>query len=103
MFPGLINCTSIDWFFAWPEDALIDVATRFLKEIELPSEEIQQSLAKHMAYVHLSIDEANERFKQQMRRNNYTTPTSFLGLISFYKKILGQKQGAIVEEIANLE
>jgi dynein heavy chain len=40
MFPGLINCTSIDWFFAWPEDALIDVATRFLKEIELPSEEI---------------------------------------------------------------
>jgi dynein heavy chain len=40
MFPGLINCTSIDWFFAWPEDALIDVATRFLKEIELPSEEL---------------------------------------------------------------
>lgn len=40
MFPGLINNTSIDWFFAWPEDALIDVASRFLKEIELPSEEI---------------------------------------------------------------
>lgn len=39
MFPGLINCTQIDWFFAWPEDALIDVATRFLKEIELPDEE----------------------------------------------------------------
>ena len=62
-FPALINCTSIDWFFAWPEDALIDVATRFLKEIELPSEEIQQALAKHMSYVHLSIDDANERFR----------------------------------------
>jgi len=26
MFPGLINSTSIDWFHAWPEDALIGVA-----------------------------------------------------------------------------
>lgn len=30
MFPGLINCTSIDWFHEWPEDALIGVAQRFL-------------------------------------------------------------------------
>lgn len=103
MFPGLINCTSIDWFFNWPEDALIDVASRFLKEVELPSEEMMTSLAKHMSYVHLSIEDANERFRVQMRRNNYTTPTSFLNLIEFYKKLLGTKQGAIVEEIANLE
>lgn len=42
MFPGLINCTSIDWFFPWPEDALIGVADRFLSEITIfPSEEIQ--------------------------------------------------------------
>lgn len=39
-FPGLINSTSIDWFHEWPEDALIGVATRFLKEIEFPNEEI---------------------------------------------------------------
>jgi dynein heavy chain len=63
MFPGLINCTSIDWFHDWPQDALIDVANRFLKEVELPSEEIQQKLADHMAFVHLSIGEANENFK----------------------------------------
>lgn len=25
-FPGLISNTTIDWFFAWPETALIDVA-----------------------------------------------------------------------------
>jgi len=38
-----------------------------------------------------------------MRRNNYTTPTSFLGLISFYKRLLGSKQGAIITKIENLE
>lgn len=42
MFPGLINCTSIDWFHEWPEDALIGVADRFLSEISIfPTEELQ--------------------------------------------------------------
>ena len=39
-FPALINCTSIDWFFPWPRDALTGVANRFLAKIEFPSEEI---------------------------------------------------------------
>jgi dynein heavy chain len=38
-----------------------------------------------MASVHGSIDEANARFLKQNRRYNYTTPKSFLELISFYK------------------
>lgn len=25
-FPGIINCTSMDWFREWPKNALIDVA-----------------------------------------------------------------------------
>ena len=27
-FPALTNCTSINWFFAWPEQALVSVANR---------------------------------------------------------------------------
>jgi dynein heavy chain len=34
-FPALINCCTIDWFMAWPEDALEMVARKFLEEIEL--------------------------------------------------------------------
>lgn len=56
-----------------------------------------------MAFVHLSIDDANKRFLAQERRNNYTTPTSFLELINFYKMLLGKKQGAIIVEIEKLE
>jgi len=60
MFPGLINCTSIDWFHEWPEDALVGVAQRFLAEIEvLPDEEMQDKIAHHMSFVHMSIAEAN--------------------------------------------
>lgn len=37
MFPSLINCCTIDWFHAWPEDALEMVAHKFLEDVELES------------------------------------------------------------------
>jgi len=103
MFPGVINCTSMDWFHEWPRDALIDVAQRFLAEIEFPEEDLFERIAAHMAEVHLSIGEANEDFLAQERRYNYTTPTSFLELIRFYKQLLGRKQGKITDQINRLE
>jgi dynein heavy chain len=103
MFPGIINCTSLDWFHEWPRAALIDVAQRFLADVEFPKEELAESIAHHMAQVHLSIGEANLDFLQQERRYNYTTPTSFLELINFYKMLLGKERGKITEQIDKLE
>ena len=56
-----------------------------------------------MANVHLSIDVANKEFKERERRFNYTTPTSYLELISFYKALLGEKRDAIQDQINRLE
>lgn len=33
MFPSLVNCCTIDWFFEWPQDALVSVAKKFLANI----------------------------------------------------------------------
>jgi len=30
MYPGLVNNTTIIWFMPWPEEALIEVANKFL-------------------------------------------------------------------------
>lgn len=103
MFPGVINCTSLDWFHEWPRAALIDVAARFLADIPLPREELRDAIAQHMAQVHLSISDANADFLRAERRYNYTTPTSFLELINFYKLLLGKKQGRITDQIDRLE
>jgi dynein heavy chain len=49
MFPSLISCCTIDWFTAWPEDALEMVARKFLEEIDLePSIKKESiSMCKH--------------------------------------------------------
>ena len=103
MFPGLINCTSIDWFHEWPRNALTGVAMRFLQDVELPEDEIRDAVSEHMANVHLSIDEANKEFLRMERRFNYTTPTSFLELIKFYKLLLDKKRDKITDQINRLE
>ena len=40
MYPAFVNCTTIDWFSEWPEDALIEVADKYLEEMNLGSEEV---------------------------------------------------------------
>jgi dynein heavy chain len=48
-FPGIINSTSIDWFHPWPKDALIDVANKFLHDVDLDSNELREKIAVNMA------------------------------------------------------
>lgn len=102
-FPGIINCTSIDWFHEWPRDALIGVSKRFLGDVELPTDEIRDALSINMSECHLSIEDANKEFLSRERRHNYTTPTSFLELIKFYKSLLKQKVDKISDNISRLE
>ncbi len=39
-FPSLINCTTIDWFMPWPDEALLSVANRFLAEEDIGTDEV---------------------------------------------------------------
>ena len=37
MFPALVNCCTIDWYSAWPADALVAVAKKTLSKMQLSS------------------------------------------------------------------
>jgi hypothetical protein len=39
-FPSLINCTTIDWFNAWPAEALASVSAKFLDGTDLGGPEV---------------------------------------------------------------
>jgi dynein heavy chain len=90
-FPGLINCTMIDQFHAWPRDALVSVAQKFINDIERVEPEVLENIAHNMAEAHLGVVQISVKFKEDERRFNYVTPKSFLELISFYKSLLAEK------------
>lgn len=119
-FPAIINCTVIDWFHPWPEEALISVANRFLKDINFGSSleldekventaedeeanRVRSHVAEHMAYVHKTVDDASTLFAQIDKRYNYTTPKSYLELIELYKELLQTKRNDLNEKIGRLQ
>lgn len=90
-FPALVNSTTIDWFQAWPQDALFNVAKEKLSVIDLGSEEIQKAVVEFMPF---SFEAANKIARQifnQNKRYIYTTPKSYLELLELFKIMLEKK------------
>jgi len=102
-FPGLINCTVIDKFHAWPKEALVSVAARFIDDLDLATPAVKESVALHMAEVHTAVTVISDEFKEKMRRYNYVTPKSFLELIAFYRFLLAAKRGTSGKFIRRLD
>uniref|UniRef100_A0A673Y2U6 Dynein axonemal heavy chain 3 n=1 Tax=Salmo trutta TaxID=8032 RepID=A0A673Y2U6_SALTR len=92
MFPSLINCCTIDWFQAWPKDALEMVANKFLEDVEL---EDNISVVEMCKTFQESVGGLSERYFSQLRRHNYVTPTSYLELILTYKVLLNSKRSEV--------
>ncbi|XP_059163826.1 dynein axonemal heavy chain 12-like isoform X1 [Physella acuta] len=90
-FPSLINCCTIDWFQAWPDDALMRVANKFLEEADIEDRE-KVEVVNICKSFHQSVRELSERFLQELGRHNYVTPTSYLELINSFKNLLQKKQ-----------
>jgi dynein heavy chain len=95
-FPALINCTVIDWFHPWPEEALLSVASKFLEEVEMPSDDVRKSIEKFMPFSFKCVNQQSQLVYDQERRYVYTTPKSFLELIKLFKGMLGKKKDALL-------
>jgi dynein heavy chain len=91
-FPSLVNTCTLDWFSRWPEEALLYVSSAFLKDLALPNDEVRNSLAEMCKTIHTSVEEASDRFYNQLRRRVYTTPKSYLDLINLYLIALDNKR-----------
>lgn len=95
MFPSLINCCTIDWFQAWPDDALEMVANTFLEESDMEMDMREQCVFM-CQHFHQSVRTLSEKYYAVLLRMNYTTPTSYLELILTFKSLLGKNQNEIL-------
>jgi dynein heavy chain len=93
-FPALVNCCTINWFFSWPSDALLAVSKRFLHEVKV-DEFVLNEIISACPRIHNSVRSTCEKFKNEMGRINYVTPTSFLELIKTFTRQLDKCATAV--------
>jgi len=85
-FPGMVNNSSIDWLFPWPDQALLAVATELIRpDNPLIPDDYRQQIIEHNVDVHKSVIEVNQDFVTTLRRQNYVTPRNFLDFIATYQ------------------
>uniref|UniRef100_A0A1X7UR28 AAA+ ATPase domain-containing protein n=1 Tax=Amphimedon queenslandica TaxID=400682 RepID=A0A1X7UR28_AMPQE len=101
-FPGLVNNTSIDWFTAWPRQALHAVASQFLAENDKIPEDLRQQVVEHVVHVHLSVGQYSKEFLAKLRRINHVTPKNYLDFINTYTKLLQEKDKFVQDQCQRL-
>jgi len=95
-FPGLVAYCTINWFFPWPAEALLDVATKFLEPFEMEADEkTKTALYGYVANLHTIVTDASVEYFQRFRKAVYCTPKSYLGFIDLYRDIYREKVNGV--------
>lgn len=93
-YPCILNCCTVNWFTAWPPDALHFVSRTFLKEIEFTPEELAGCI-QVSEYFHSSATEMVNHAYNNDISYNCVTPASFLELNSLFKTLLMKKRNEV--------
>jgi dynein heavy chain len=83
MFPSFVNCSTIEWFDNWPEEALLSVATSKLSDLKIQI----KSLANFASAIHLSAENEGLSFYKVLKRPAYVTPKLFFDFFEVFSKI----------------
>lgn len=102
-FPALLNCTTIDWLFDWPKEALYSVSKGFLANIDVLDQSLIEPIAEFMTFVHGTVNDISKIFNQNEKRYLYTTPKTFLELIALYDKLINEKTSEYRHRIRTLQ
>ncbi|KAF5831208.1 dynein-1-beta heavy chain, flagellar inner arm I1 complex [Dunaliella salina] len=103
MFPGLVNCTTIDWFTEWPADALFEVASKQLEGEDLGSEEVKNSVCKVFVTAHQSVEVTSKKMLAELKRHNYVTATNYLETVRGYRRLLREKRLELGDKACKLK
>lgn len=94
-FPGLVNCTTIDWFLPWPEDALRSTAASAIGKInQIPSEE-KDGVVDVCADMQNRVFQMSQKMIVELKRFFFVTPTSYLELLSTISKLIQERSDNI--------
>ncbi len=93
-YPALVNNTTIDWFMRWPTDALIEVANKYLKAMDIDQKYVEQ-LAEICSNAHQATIDGADQMEKVLKRIYYVTPTNFIELLKGYDLLIKEKKHEI--------
>lgn len=97
LYSSLVNCCTLDWFDAWPEEALEMVAHQFLAAMKLHAD-AKKSVVKTCQLFHVTARDQNEQFVQKTMYTNYVTSASYMGLLKCFLKLYANKHSEFIDE-----
>jgi len=101
MFPGLVNCCTINWFKDWPVDALEEVAMKKLRDDDVNAK-VKADLCKIFGMIHAStVSTADEMFNA-IKRKMYVTPTNYIEFVNFFRALMVEKKREFNAKITKL-
>ncbi|CAH8459226.1 unnamed protein product [Dicrocoelium dendriticum] len=103
-FPGIVKCTTIDWYFPWPEQALYAVACSLIdpKFGQVPSAH-WEAVVTNVVSIHKSVQTASLEFRRQLRRINHVTATNYILFINEFLKLLESKTNENIAQQRRLQ
>jgi len=102
MFPALVNCCTIDWFTAWPEEALRSVAKYFLGSLDI-DDKTKDGVMDCCVNMQEKVSKMSTQYQKEMGRWYYVTPTSYLMLINTFKGLLNKQRTDVADRKARYE
>lgn len=103
-FPGIVAGCTIDWFLAWPAEALVAVSQGFIQKVKMDcTTAVKDELITHMGMVHKTAMDYCEEYFVKMRRHVYQTPKSFLSFLQDYAVMYKSKADEIVDKASRVE
>ena len=91
-FPALSNCTVIDWFQPWPQQALASVGKKLLSDVVIENKEVKLAVETFMPLAFGAVNKACVKFQASEGKHVYTTPKSYLEMNALYKVMLEKKR-----------
>ena len=96
----VLRLAPIDWFFAWPAEALGKVASHLAEETGIANE-YRTAVTEHMVMVHMNALTYAVKF-EELRRYYYVTPKNYLDYIQNYRRMLRESGRKINKAIKRL-
>eukprot|EP01013_Petalomonas_cantuscygni_P008266 TRINITY_DN20983_c0_g1_i1.p1 TRINITY_DN20983_c0_g1~~TRINITY_DN20983_c0_g1_i1.p1 ORF type:complete len:1702 (-),score=530.22 TRINITY_DN20983_c0_g1_i1:180-4850(-) len=102
MFPALVSCTTIDWFYPWPVDGLLQVAHQELSRYALLTPVPSKAIAKVCVSYHQTVERQSAVMLADLGRANHVTPVSFMELLRTFATLFTDQQRELAQKRARL-